>query len=120
MDSDIADARTVAFCQLVEHAATYNRRLIRVGGRLRRAFEESTFFSHSCPNHRVYFQLDHDAKRFSEGEAVARIGGPEPDYGSIERDVVVVGQFEDGAVEQRRYGHLNGYEMRLIVFRVEK
>jgi hypothetical protein len=119
-NSDIAVAPTVGYCQLAEHPAAYNRRLVRIGGRLRRAFEESTFFSPSCPNHRMYFYLDQDAGRFSEGEAVARIGGPEPEYGSVERDIVVVDEFEDGAIEQQNYGHLGGYEMRLIVFRVEK
>jgi hypothetical protein len=118
-ESDLASAPTVEYCQLVAQSASYHLKLVRVSGRLRTAFEESTFYSPTCPDREVFFWLDEAADRFSGGEAVARIGGP-ASYGRRERDLVVVGEFEDGIVEQRGYGHMGGYPAQLIVFRVEK
>jgi hypothetical protein len=129
--SDITAAPIVDFCQLVEHSVSYNRKLVRVTGRYRTGEEESTLFSPACPStpftlfnrqvssrdKDVFFWLDFTVKRFSGQKALERLHATP--YRYTEMDVNVVGQFEDGLVEERRYGHLGGYAMQLIVFKVD-
>jgi hypothetical protein len=110
----VANAQTVAYCDLLEHSEKFKNQMIRVRATYETDFEKSVITSPSCPTPLpmtwVTFD-DHWESRTTRGlrKTVSQAKW------RVSLDVVFIGKFKtDG-----RYGHMDMYPLSIEVYKVE-
>jgi hypothetical protein len=136
--TDLSNAITVDFCELVGHAKDYDQKIVRVRTFYIVGFEASIFNKLDCHDRDVWVEFDPSVetntnrnvlKRFKRlaNAAPVRTQGGGVDWPTRTVEVVAVGHFDGvrrtykiaNITHPQGYGHLGAFDFQFTVFAIE-